>query len=123
MPGKSPIFATQNFAANLDSIEAFLSGDKRQTLQSLLKRLFDDICPILAQLPLSGSSFFAHRERSKDAQLLVRRLKRKLEPGDDLRELGFDDYVLLYLVRRKRIYLVAIKHHRQLSFDLRSFWS
>lgn len=123
MAGKSPIFATQNFAANLDIIEAFLSGNKRQTLQTLLKRLFDDICPILAQFPLSGRSFFAHEERSKDAQLLVRRLKRKLQPGDDLREFGFDDYILLYLVRRKRIYLVAIKHHRQLSLDLRSFWS
>lgn len=122
MTAKWPIFATQNFAANLDSIEAFLSGDKRQTLQSPVKRLFNDIFPILAQFPLSGNSFFAHRERSKDAQLLVRRLKRKLLPGDDLREFGFDDYVLLYLVRRKRIYLVAIKHHRQLSFDLRRFW-
>jgi hypothetical protein len=123
MAGKSPIFATQNFAANLDSIEAFLSGDKPQTLQSLVKRLFNDICPILAQFPLSGNSFFVHREGSKDAQLLVRRLKRKLQTADDLREFGFDDYVLLYLVRRKRIYLVAIKHHRQLSFDLRRFWS
>ena len=123
MAGKSPILATQNFTANLDSIEAFLPGDKPRFFQCLLKRLFNDICPILAQFPLSGNSFFAHRERSKDAQLLVRRLKRKLKPGDDLREFGFDDYLLLYLVRRKRIYLVAIKHHRQLSFDLRSFWS
>ncbi|MBM4260499.1 MAG: hypothetical protein FJ143_08295 [Deltaproteobacteria bacterium] len=40
-----------------------------------------------------------------------------------MREFGFDDYVLLYLVRKKRIYLVAIKHHKQLSFDLRRFWS
>jgi hypothetical protein len=39
-----------------------------------------------------------------------------------LREFVVDAYVVLYLVRRTRIYFIAIKHHRQLSFDLRRFW-
>jgi hypothetical protein len=33
-----------------------------------------------------------------------------------------DDYIVLYLVRRRRLYFLAIKHHRQLSFDFRRLW-
>jgi len=29
----------------------------------------------------------------------------------------------VYLVRRHRLYFPAIKHHRQLSFDLRRLWA
>jgi hypothetical protein len=52
----------------------------------------------------------------------VDRLQGMLSKGDDLREFTVDDYVLLYLVRRTRVYFLAIKHHRQLSFDLQRFW-
>jgi len=45
-----------------------------------------------------------------------------LARGDDLREFVVDDYLLLYLLRGDRIIFLAIKHHRQLSFDLDQFW-
>ena len=32
------------------------------------------------------------------------------------------DYVILYALVRDSAYLLTIKHHRQLSFDLASFW-
>jgi hypothetical protein len=34
-----------------------------------------------------------------------------------------DDYPALYLVRGREIIFLAIKHHRQLSFDLRRLWT
>jgi hypothetical protein len=33
-----------------------------------------------------------------------------------------EEYVTLYLVRGDRVVFLAIKHHRQLSFDLGRFW-
>jgi archaellum biogenesis protein FlaJ (TadC family) len=71
--------------------------------------------------PQSGRSFLAHRIGSAEAQIVVDRLGGVIHPGDDLREFTVDDYIL-YLVRRRRIYFLVIKHHRQLSFDLRHFW-
>ncbi len=53
---------------------------------------------------------------------MVKRLRRRLEQADDLREFIADDYLLLYLVRGERIMFLSIKHHRQLSFDLKRFW-
>jgi hypothetical protein len=104
MAAKARIYATRNFAANLDSVKEFLSEYGQPTFRYLLKRLFEDICPTLSQFPTAGRSFFAHREGSKEAQLLIRRLKKKLQTGDDLREFSFDDYLLLYLIRKKRIF-------------------
>ena len=53
---------------------------------------------------------------------MVKRLRRRLEQADDLREFIADDYLILYLVRGERIIFLSIKHHRQLSFDLKRFW-
>ena len=123
MAGKSQLFFTDNFTANLDGIRSFLAVEGRLIFQRLLNRLFDDICPQVSQFPLSGRSFLGHPAGSNESQKLFDRVREKLRAGDELREFVVDDYVILYLVRRKRIYFIAIKHYRQLSFDLRRFWS
>ncbi len=53
----------------------------------------------------------------------MRRLKTLLRGEDELREFVIDDCVVLYLLRRRRLIFLAVKHHRQLSFDLRRFWA
>ena len=116
-----PLF-TENFAANLESVRLFLEPDGRSAFRRLLDRLFDDIVPTICRFPQSGRSFLAHVVRSLEAQALLERLKAVLRKGDDLREFVVDDYVVLYLVRRSRLYFLAIKHHRQLSFDFRRLW-
>ena len=116
-----PLF-TENFAANLDSVRSFLEPEGRSAFRRLLSRLFDDIVPTLCRFPQSGRSFLAHAVRSLEAQGLLDRLKAVLRKGDDLREFVVDDYIILYLVRRNRLYFLAIKHHRQLSFDFRRLW-
>jgi hypothetical protein len=123
MAGRSQLFFTGNFTANLDEIQSFLSVHGRSAFQRLLNRLFDDICPQITRFPLSGRSFLGHHAGSAEAEELIEHVGAMLRPGDDLREFVVDDYVVLYLVRRRRIYFIAIKHHRQLSFDLRRFWS
>lgn len=122
MAGRAQLFFTENFTANLDEIQSFLSVDGRSAFQRLLNRLFDDICPQLSRFPLSGRSFLGHHAGSTEANELIEHVRKRVRPGDELREFVADDYVVLYLVRRTRIYFMAIKHHRQLSFDLRRFW-
>ncbi len=116
-------FFTQNFAANLDSIRLFLEPEGRSAFRQLLSRIFEDIVPNLCRFPQSGRPFLAHAVRSLEAQSLLDRLKSVLRKGDDLREFVVDDYIILYLIRRNRLYFLAIKHHRQLSFDFRRFWT
>jgi len=116
-----PLF-TENFAANLESVRLFLEAEGRPAFGRLLSRLFDDIVPTLCRFPQSGHSMLTHPVGSLEAEALLDRLKGELRKGDDLREFVVDDYIILYLLRRNRLYFLAIKHHRQLSFDLRRFW-
>ena len=44
------------------------------------------------------------------------------DPNGELREYLLDDYMVLYAQFGALIYLLAIRHHRQLSFDFHSLW-
>lgn len=121
MAGRRPVF-TENFSINLSAIEAFLGAEGSPAFQRLLDRVFDDIVPILSRFPQCGRLFLAHSLRSAKAKMLVKKLERMLRRSEELREYILDEYLLLYLVRPKQIVFLAIKHHRQLSFDLTTFW-
>jgi len=55
--------------------------------------------------------------------LKLRKLKALLKKDHELREFVLDDYLVLYLLQSRQVIFLSIKHHRQLSFDLRRFWS
>ena len=118
---RAPVF-TENFANSLDSIRLFLEPEAKGAFRHLLDRLFDDIVPMLCRHPASGRRFLSQPVRSLEAQALATRLAGMLARGDDLREFVVNDYLLLYLLRGDRFIFLAIKHHRQLSFDLDQFW-
>jgi plasmid stabilization system protein ParE len=122
MAGKQPRF-TENFSTNLTTIETFLGPQSRSAYRRFLDRLFDETIPLLFRFPQSGRSFLAHTNKSAKARTLTKELRKFLAKGDDLREFVMDDYLVLYLVRRGRVIFLAVKHHRQLSFDLKGFWS
>jgi len=117
-----PLF-TENFAANLDSIRVFLGSEGRSAFRRLINRRFQELVPTLCRFPQSGRPFVDHAIRSVEAQALVHRLKALVKKNDDLREFIVDDYVILYLLRQNRLIFLAIKHHRQLSFDLKRLWA
>jgi hypothetical protein len=121
MAGKRPVF-TENFSANLTDIEAFLGAEGRTAFQRLLNRLFDETIPTLCRFPESDCSFLDQPIKSSKAEALTRNLRRLLRKSDSLRESIMDDHLVLYLTRQDRIVFLAIKHHRQLSFDLKYFW-
>lgn len=116
-----PIF-TENFSANLDEIEVFLGGEGNRAFERLLDRLFEDMVPMICRFPLSGRSFLRRTVRSSKAAALEEDVRALVASGNDLRESIVDDYLILYSIRRNQIVFLAIKHHRQLSFDLKSFW-
>lgn len=122
MAGKPPRF-TENFSANLTAIEEFLGSHGGRALHRVLDRLFDDAIPTLCRFPQSGRSFLTRAVRSTKANTRTKELRKLLTKGDDLREFVKDDYLVLYLVRRGQVIFLAMKHHRQLSFDLKGFWS
>lgn len=87
-----------------------------------LDRLFDEIVPVICRFPRSGRSFLNRTIKSTRAAALAPQLDDLLPKGHDLREMIADDYFILYVVGRPQIAFLAIKHHRQLSFDLKHFW-
>lgn len=118
----APVFS-ENFLRNLDTIEAFLQPEGSAAFQRLLDRIFDDIIPTLSRFPDAGRNFLNHPVRSREARTFVRKLRSLASPSEELREFVVDDYLLLYLRRGRQLIFLAIKHHRQLSFDLRRFWA
>ncbi len=121
MAGRRPRF-TENFSANLTVIEEFVAPHSRTAFNRFLDRLFDEVIPTLCQFPQSGRSFLTRAVKSTKAKTLTNDLRKFLSKADDLREFVMDDYLVLYLVRRHQVIFLAVKHHRQLSFDLRRFW-
>lgn len=121
MSGKRPRF-TENFSANLSAIEEFVAPHSRTAFHRFLDRLFDELIPMLCRFPQSGRSFLTRSVKSAKAEALTNDLRKFLSKGDDLREFVMDDYLVLYLVRRHQVIFLAVKHHRQLSFDLKRFW-
>lgn len=53
-------------------------------------------------------------------EALVQRLKG-LSGEAEVREYVMDSYLILYLVVPETLYLLSIRHHKQLAFDMRYF--
>jgi hypothetical protein len=121
MADRRPVF-TENFSSNLTAIQTFLGPERVAVFRQLLNRLFDEIVPTLCRFPQSGRSFLAHPIHSTTAETLVKKLHSRIKKGDELREFVVDDYMLLYLLSGSRLVFLSVKHHRQLSFDLKRFW-
>jgi hypothetical protein len=49
-------------------------------------------------------------------------LQTLLADSNRLREYVMDHYLVLYAQTEDVIYLLSIKHHRQVSFDFESHW-
>ena len=123
---------TANFEANLQSIEAFwIENDFPQGYDRLLDELIDTVVVNLERHPRLGRPFMSRQPDSVEAQTRHERLQAKLASADhpaDIREHVMTDYLVLYAVlgaaadRASTIYLISIKHHKQMSFDFERLW-
>jgi hypothetical protein len=57
---------------------------------------------------------------SVEAQEIIRQLKAAIGRGE-IREYILDEYLILYAIIGDVVYLLSIRHHRQLSFDFDAF--
>lgn len=126
MAQKTLVKLSANFERNLDGIDKFLTeADASHAFDVLLDELADTLIPNLERFPDIGRPFLRREARSVEGANALDALRKQLETiakGGDLREYVFSDYLVLYAHFGDTIYLLSIKHHRQLSFDLQAIW-
>ena len=123
MASGSTVRLTANFEKNLESIRAFL--DERGAIaafQAIMDDLFDRVIPNLERFPDIGVDFLARIPQSREGMARLAALKTRLGESVSVRECIVGDYLILYAVHASNLYLLAIKHHLQLSFDLKAHW-
>lgn len=109
---------TANFERNLAEIEAFLAAvDAGEAFNGLIDELLETVVPNLERFPAMGRSFLERVPGSVEVVAAQSALRARLV-GGDLREYLLKNYLVLYSLERDVIHLLAIRHHRQLSFDL-----
>jgi len=119
----SRVRITANFQRNLESIREFLVELESATgFDALITRLFEDVIPNLERFPDMGRDFLAREPLSVEGKAKLHALKTRSGKHTEIREYIADEYLLLYAVRDSVVFLLAIRHHRQLSFDLRTHW-
>jgi plasmid stabilization system protein ParE len=112
---------TASFLERLESIESFLiQAQAGFAYDELLSGLRATVIPNLARFPLMGRRYLDRPPQSAEALAQL----AELPPGaaDALREYLHGDYLLLYTAANRVVYLLSIRHHRQLSFDFARLW-
>jgi len=118
---------TANFARNLADIERFLAeAEASQAYDALLDELLATVIPNLERFPAIGRPFLANAARSVETTNALEALRTKLSAltpdPEALREYILDHYLVLYVQIDANLHLLALRHHRQLSFDFQSHW-
>ncbi|MGS0755366.1 type II toxin-antitoxin system RelE/ParE family toxin [Roseateles sp. GG27B] len=118
---------TASFLERLDAIEAFLvEADAGFAFDDLLAELRATVIPNLRRFPRIGRRYLANPPRSTEA--LAQLAALPAGAPDALREYLHGDYLMLYTVVeaspevQPSVYLLSIRHHRQLSFDFAKLW-
>lgn len=124
---------TANFEANLQDIEAFWIENKfPQGYDHLLDELLDTVLVNLERHPRMGRAFMSRQPASVEAQTQHEELQAKMAAHAqlvDMREYVMTGYLVLYVLLEAtpessaKIYLVSIKHHKQLSFNFERLWN
>ncbi|MES2535227.1 MAG: type II toxin-antitoxin system RelE/ParE family toxin [Pseudomonadota bacterium] len=113
---------TANFEKNLVRIEQFMAdADAPPAYDALLDVLMDTGLPNLERFPDIGLLFMNRPARSVEVTNGLAVLRKKLGDGE-LREYLISDYLILYARYEDVIYLLSIRHHRELSFDFQALW-
>lgn len=110
---------TANVLANLDAIEAHWQGQgDGRGFDRLLAELDDVVLPNLSRFPRMGRLFLERAPDSVEAQRLHAGIRARLAAGQQIREYVLDEHLLLYRVGDEVLDLLALRHQKQLGFDL-----
>ena len=114
---------TASFLERLDAIETFLAeADAGFAFDALLAELRVAVIPNLRRFPRIGRRYLANPPQSAEA--LAQLAALPAGALDSLREYLHGDYLMFYAAMEAdaTVYLLSIRHHRQLSFDFTRFW-
>ena len=114
---------TASFLERLDAIEAFLlEADAGFAFDALVAELRTTVIPNLRRFPRIGRRYLANPPQSAEA--LAQLAALPAGAPDALREYLHGDYLMLYAAveTQASVYLLSIRHHRQLSFDFARLW-
>ncbi len=126
MAAKHLVKLTGHFERNLEGLEAFLAeAEAPHAFDALLDELTDTVIPNLERFPGMGRSFLERPARSVEVANGMARLARQLgslAKDGELREYVMTHYLLLYAQVKGTVYLLSIRHQRQISFDFQALW-
>ena len=114
---------TASFVERLGSIEGFLAeADAAFAYDALLAELRSTVIPNLSRFPRIGRRYLDLLPQSAEAVAQLAALPAGTASA--LREYLHGDYLILYAVAEegRKVYLLSIRHHRQLSFDFGRLW-
>lgn len=114
---------TATFLERLNAIEAFLAeADAAFAFDDLLAELRATVIRNLARFPRIGRRYLDNPPQSAEA--LAQLATLPAGSANALREYLHGDYLMLYAVVdvSATVYLLSIRHHRQLSFDFARLW-
>jgi hypothetical protein len=114
---------TASFLECLDAVEAFLlEANAGFAFDALLAELRASVIPNLSCFPRIGRRFLDNPPQSAEA--LTQLAALPAGAAQDLREYLHGDYLMLYTASETNatVYLLSVRHHRQLSFDFARLW-
>ena len=114
---------TASFLERLDAIEMFLTeADASFAFDKLLAELRKTVIRNLARFPRIGRRYLDNPPQSAEA--LAQLATLPAGAANALREYLHGDYLLLYAAMEANttVYLLSIRHHRQLTFDFSAYW-
>lgn len=114
---------TASFLECLDAVEAFLlEADAGFAFDALLAELRATVIPNLSRFPRIGRRYLDNPPQSAEA--LAQLAALPAGAAQALREYLHGDYLMLHTASETdaTVYLLSIRHHRQLSFDFAGLW-
>ena len=102
------VVATANFWRNVEGLRSFRTQHP-SGFEHAIGKLQDDVLPLLRQHPSVGRLYGPGRP-------IIEKVVSRLGEGV-LREALIDEYVMLYLVGTKQIFLLSLRHGRELTYD------
>ena len=115
------VHLTANFERNLADVAQFLEAAQApQAFDAVLDELLETVVPNLERFPDMGRRFLSRPLRSIEASNALAKLQQQLAAiaqDGEIREYVMAHYLVLYAHFDSRVYLLSIRHHKQLSFD------
>jgi hypothetical protein len=112
-----------SFNERLDAIEAFLTeAGAAFAFDDLLSELRSSVIPNVRRFPRIGRRYLDNPPQSAEA--LAQLAALPAGAPESLREYLHGDCLMLYAAvdAKATVYLLSIRHHRQLSFDFARLW-